>query len=383
MRNKISEGEKRILADRYQQGESVQSICDEKGISKSALYNWIREFTPVVSGKTASYTLKEIEQLKRRNAKLEMIVEILKAVDCTASAPLQDRLAALESLHGQYDVYTLCEALDVARGTFYNFILRNKRNNAWFEKRREDYRILIRDIYNEYNQVFGARKICAILQQRGHKASDKYVATLMQEMGLYSVRTAAKQEHIKRNKPAKKENILKRNFSAEQPNQVWASDISCFKVNNQYYYLCVIIDLFSRKIIAHRISKKNSTQLATSVFRIACAERRLESGLVFHSDRGTQYTSTAFKKLLASHSVKHSFSHSGRPYDNAVAESFFATLKKEEFYRKDYRSDASFRKGIDAYIQFYNTERPHRTIKYMSPTQFEESFAAEEVQAVQ
>lgn len=148
-------------------------------------------------------TLKEHDMLQRRVNKLENIITILKTVNCTASAPLKEKLDELEKLYGQYDVHTLCEALEASRGTFYNHILRNKRSSAWVEKRREEYRILIREVYDEFYQVLGAEKLCAVLVQRGHRVSKKYVADLMREMGLISVRTSSKQDWLKWNKPKK------------------------------------------------------------------------------------------------------------------------------------------------------------------------------------
>ncbi len=125
--------------------------------------------------------------------------------------------------------FTLCEALEVPRGTFYNHILRNKRGNAWFEKRREKYRVLIREVFDEYRQVLGAEKIRMILVQRGHQVSTKFVADLMREMGLSSVRNTAKQDYLKLREPEKKKNILRQQFSADKPNQIWVSDVTCFK----------------------------------------------------------------------------------------------------------------------------------------------------------
>jgi len=107
---------------------------------------------------------------------------------------LKEKLSELELLYGQYDVHTLCEALEVSWGTFYNHILRNKRGDACFEKRREDYRVLVRDVFNEYRQVLGAEKICTVLVQRGLKVSTKFVAEVMREMGLTCVRSTTKQE---------------------------------------------------------------------------------------------------------------------------------------------------------------------------------------------
>jgi len=120
---------------------------------------------------------------------------------------------------------------------------------------------------------------------------------------------------------------------------VWVSDITYFKINGYGLYLCVILDLFSRRIIAYNISRKASTQLVTSSFKEAFSFRGMPAGLTFHSDRGTQYTSVALTQLLARNDVRQSFSASGRPLDNAVSETFFATFKKEEAYRRDYVSE--------------------------------------------
>ena len=300
------------------------------------------------------------------------VLSILKTVNCTSHAPLKEKLAELELLYGQYDVHALCEALDVSRGTVYNHILRNKRGNAWFEKRRDEYRILIREVFEEYHQVLGAEKIRTILMQREYQVSTKFVANLMREMGLISVRTTAKQDYLKLREPEKKKNVLRQQFHAGKPNQIWVSDVACFKLGNYYLYTCVILALFSRRVVAHKISKKNSTQLITSTFKMAWERRSPEAGLIFHSDRGSQYASHRFQQLLHECSVVQSFSNSGKPHDNAVAESFFASFKKEELYRKNYTSEADFKSGVDSYIEFYNCRRPHRTLKNQTPCQVEE-----------
>ena len=285
---------------------------------------------------------------------------------------MKEKLHELELLYGQYDVHTLCEALDVSRGTFYNHILRNKHSNAWFEKRREEYRILIQEVFEAYHQVLGAEKIRTILIQRGHQVSTKFVADLMREMGLTSVRTTAKQDCLKSRESEKKKNVLRQQFYADRPNQIWVSDVTCFKLGDRYLYICVILDLFSRKVVTYKVSKKNSTQLITSTFKRAREQRSPKAGLIFHSDRGSQYTSHCFQQLLHERSVVQSFSNSGKPHDNAVAESFFATFKKEELYRKDYTSEADFKRGVDSYIEFYNCRRPHRTLRNQTPCQIEE-----------
>lgn len=289
---------------------------------------------------------KEYKLLLRRIEKLENIVTILKTVNCTAHAPLKEKPTELELLHGQYDVHTLCEALEVSRGTFYNHIFRNKRDNAWFEKQRAEYRVIVREVFDEFHQIFGAEKIFTILVQRGHQVSTKYVASLMAEMGLSSVRTTAKRDYLNQAAREKKKDMVRQQFHADRPNQIGVSDVTYFKLGQNHFYVCVIIDLFSRKVVSHKISKKNSTQLITSTFKMACDTRQPDPGLIFHSDHGSQYTSHRFLQLLHEHGMIQSFSNSGRPHDNAVAESFFASFKKEKLYRKNYSSEKNSNRGL-------------------------------------
>jgi len=366
--------EKAGIIAQYRQGRSANDLSAEYGVCKRTIYRWAKEYRDIVPNEKRTLTTKEYDMLLRRVEKLENIVAILKTVNCTVHAPLKKKLHELELLYDQYDVHTLCEALDVSRGTFYNHILRNKRGNAWFEKRREEYCILIREVFDEYRQVLGAEKIRTILVQRGYQVSIEYVARLMKEMGLASIRSTAKQDYIKLNATEKKRNILRQQFQADRPNQIWVSDVTCFKLGERYLYTCVILDLFSRRIVAYNVSKKNSTQLITSTFKTAWEQRSPNASLIFHSDRGAQYTSHRFRQLLHERSVEQSFSNSGKPHNNAVAESFFATLKKEDLYRKDYTSEAAFKRGLASYIEFYNTKRPHRTLKNQTPCQVEELF---------
>lgn len=177
--------EKEKIVARYQNGELGKILCAEFSISRSTLYRWAKVYCTANPGQERTFTIREYDALKRKVEKQANIIAILKAVGCTVSSPLKERLMALESLYGQYDVHTLCEALDVSRGTFYNHILRNKRDNTWFEKRREEYRVIIQDVFDEYRQVFGAEKIRAILVQRGYQVSKEYVASLMREMGIW------------------------------------------------------------------------------------------------------------------------------------------------------------------------------------------------------
>lgn len=166
--------------------------------------------------------------------------------------------------------------------------------------------------------------------------------------------------------------MLNQNFTASSQSEAQVSDITYFKVKDYGLYLCVIIDLFSRKVVGYCVSRKCSTQLVSATFQKAFQDRGNPSSLTFHSDRGFQYVSGAFQTLLKKCGVTQSFSKSGCPHDNAVAETFFASFKKEEAYRHDYSSEADFRKSVETYSAFYNDTCPHQTLAYKSPSRFED-----------
>lgn len=147
-----------------------------------------------------------------------------------------------------------------------------------------------------------------------------------------------------------------------------------FKVRGYWVYLCIILDLYSRKIVGWQVSRHMSIHLVTTTFKRAFQERGNPKNLTFHSDRGSQYISKTFAALLQQCSVKQSFSATTRPLDNAVAETFFSTFKREEAYRRDYTSEQHFRRSTAEYIQFYNEVRPHQTLQYKTPQAFEDFY---------
>jgi transposase InsO family protein len=221
--------------------------------------------------------------------------------------------------------------------------------------------------------LFGSDKILAVLETKGFHTSKPLVRELMKEMGLRSFRSTAKRDHSLWNKLHPPKNHLQRNFNVEGPNQVWASDCTRISYKQQNYHICVIMDLYSRKIISYKISQRASTQLITSTFNEALIKRNFCTPM-FHSDRGCQYTSFAFRKLLLKHDILQSFSQSGNPYDNGVVESFFSTFKQEEIYRTFYLSVKQLKQRIGEYIDFYNQNRPHRNNNYKTPNQKEEAY---------
>ena len=186
----------------------------------------------------------------------------------------------------------------------------------------------------------------------------------MHDMGLQSIRHRAKAIY---EKEVKAKNKVNQQFQTTRPNEVWMSDVTYFRTPYNSYYICVILDLYSRKVIAHRIALNNSTQLVKNTFKDAYETRQPKGTVIFHSDRGGNYRSKTFCNYLKSLKVTQSFSRAYTPYDNSVVESFFSSLKREELYRTKYRSDKEFKKAVDDYMVFYNSQRPHSNNNYRTP----------------
>lgn len=371
---KYDEHKKKTILARYAEGESVSAIAADSGISRSTIYAWIK--SEQQSKPKKEYTKRDILNLENKIARLQGIIEIPKKAGCSPNDPLEVKLPALEALQGQYSVHMLCEALDVPRGTYYNFIFRNKRDNTWFAKRKEELRLEIQKIYDDSNQIFGSKKIFAVLKERGFHTSVETVRLLMVEMGISSIRNGAKSDYDKGLRQCK--NYLNHQFDTTRPDEVWVSDVTYFRWEEKEYYICAIIDLYARRVLAHKIGKSNSTQLVHSTFKLAYSQRKPTFPLTFHTDRGANYRSYAMCQYLKSLGVTQSFSRAHVPYDNSVMETFFANLKREELYRTKYRSENEFRAAVDSYIQFYNEKRPHAKLAYKTPVKKEQEYWAKQ-----
>ena len=340
-------------------------------ISRTTIYRWLKETE--IAENYSSLNNKEINRLLRRIERLKEIIQIINEANCLPSAPLKERLYALEKIYGTHSVHVLCEALNVDRGTFYNHIFRNKKTNTMYAQQREVLRVAIQKVYDENRQIFGAGKITAILKEQGYVTSEDTVRRLMADMGLTSIRQRAKALYEKERKAYCK-NRVNQNFTAIAPNQIWVSDVTCYSFQERNYYICVILDLFSRMVVGYKISYKNSTQLVKSTFKIAYAFRNPPKGLIFHTDRGASYKSYTFMSYLKSYGIVQSFSRAHIPYDNSVVESFFASMKREELYRRKYKSEKELRDAIYEYIEFYNSKRPHSSNNYKTPTSKESEY---------
>lgn len=370
-KNYTAEFKNKIIR-RYVEGESVSSISKSTNISRSTIYIWLKDAQEKENLKTKPLNLGDFHKLKSKCQKQEEIIKILQTSPCSTRAPLSERYEVIKELSDIYSVNALCSALKVAKGSYYNHILRNANENTQFARKKKELTPIIEEIYNQSKQTYGAGRIQVVLKDRGYNVSTKTITTIMQENSWFSIRSGAKALYEQKLK--RKENILRQQFTVSAPNEVWVSDVTYFRFNNKTFYICVILDLFARKAIAHNIAIKNSTQLTKSTFKNAYYSRNPGNNLLFHSDQGGNYISKTFMTMLKDLGVIQSFSRAGTPYDNSVMESFFKTLKAEELYRTNYKSERELKEAVTKFIKYYNDERVHTVNNYRTPTDKETDY---------
>lgn len=268
----------------------------------------------------------------------------------------------------EFPISLMCEVIGVSRGGYYSWLRRpeSKRN---IENR--NLKTEIRSIHAQSKRIYGSPKVYEELKDRGIRCSLKRVTRLMREDGLYAKTTKKfKATTNSRHSRPVAENILERKFNQDAPNKAWVSDITYIPTREGWLYLSTVIDLYSRSVVGWGMKERMTTQLVTDAFNMALMKRT--PPLIHHSDRGSQYASDEFQKLLREHGVQCSMSGKGNCYDNAVAESFFGTLKKELVYFEDYKTRDEAKRSIFEYIEiFYNRKRRHSSLGYKSPVEFE------------
>ena len=236
----------------------------------------------------------------------------------------------------------------------------------------------VRAIYEEHKGRYGYRRITAALcNLMAEPVNHKCVQRLMQKMGLRAVIRAKKRSrHVSGMSDVQVPNVLKRDFCATAPNQKWASDISYVWTQDGWLYLAVILDLHSRRVIGWAVSNRMKRDLAIRALKMAIAFRTPPRGCVHHTDRGSQYCSHDYQKILRQHGFKVSMSGKGNCYDNAAVETFFKTIKAELIWRHPWETRRKAEMAIFEYINgFYNPRRRHSELGWKSPVAFERKVA--------
>jgi len=272
-----------------------------------------------------------------------------------------------------YPVTILCKVMRVARSGFYAWTRRGKSKR---QRQNEELVAVVRKIHAESDATYGTRRIAGALVAMGYDCGRAKARTLMRLAGVFVKRRRRfKITTDSLHKFPVSPNLLDRNFMVEQPNKTWVSDITYIWTNEGWLYLAVVIDLFNRQVVGWSMNKRITKELVIGAYKMACWSRRPKPGLIFHSDRGSQYCNTEFQKSLKTCGAISSMSKKGDCWDNAPAESFFASLKKDRIYYRHYKTREEAKRDIVAYLEmFYNSSRLHSSLGYVSPRQFEEAW---------
>jgi transposase InsO family protein len=272
-----------------------------------------------------------------------------------------------------WPVRLLCETLEVSAAGYYAWL---KRPVSDSQKRRDALIVEIRTIHAEVNQRYGSPRIAAELKAREYDCCVNTVAKLMHDNDIRA-KTARKfrcsTTDSNHSLPVA-ENLLNRQFEVDSPNAVWLADITYIPTREGFLYLAAVEDLYSRMVVGWSMAEHMESRLVVDALAMAVARRLPDEELLAHSDRGSQYASAHYQRLLAKHGIECSMSRRGNCWDNAPMESFFATLKKELIHDADFSTRGEARGAVFEYIElFYNQKRRHSSLGYVSPAEYEQS----------
>ena len=253
----------------------------------------------------------------------------------------------------------------VTRSTFYYQLNRLKEPDKYKELKEE-----ITAIYHENKGRYGYRRVTLELHNRGFGINHKTVRKLMKELGLQCFVRAQKYKSYKGERGKICDNLLNRNFEAEEPNQKWVTDVTEFKVHNDKLYLSPIVDLFNGEVVSFNLSRHPVFSQVTDMLEKAFIKIPSNTNLILHSDQGWQYQMKQYQRLLEEKGIRQSMSRKGNCLDNSLAENFFGLLKSELYYMKEYKTIEELENDIIEYIDYYNNKRIKGKLKGMSPVQY-------------
>ena len=280
------------------------------------------------------------------------------------------RFQFMDEHRDAFPVRRMCNELDVSPSGYYAW---RKRPASAREMANQELCNKIRAVYDDNHGVYGSPRIYRELKDQGIACSENRIARLMRLRGLRAKQSKRFRSTTKRNKAHPvAPNLLKGHFVAERPNQKWLSDITYIPTREGWLYLAAVLDLYTRRIIGWAMSGRITSDLTISALKMALRQVQATSGLLHHSDQGSQYTDRNYQALLKDHGMQVSMNSVGSWYDNAPMESFFGTLKSELVHHRVYHTRDEARTDLFFYVEaFYNRRRRHSALDYLSPHTYE------------
>ncbi|WP_096040824.1 IS3 family transposase [Pseudoalteromonas issachenkonii] len=355
-----------------EQGYSVPKAAASLGITDKLLYNWKAKVEAEQSGASLNADERaELLRLRKENKELRMEKEILKKASALLPKRNQVTFKTIKQLSSVFPVVKLCKVMKVSRSAYY----------AWLKRPAKVITVEQLNLYRKAKYFFkksrnslGYRELRKKLRSEGFSVSDYVVQKLMATLGLVvTQRVAYKVTTKRKHSDAVADNLLNQNFNPIAPNQVWAGDVTYLRTGEGWMYLAIVMDLYSRRIVGWHIDKRMTTDLVSKAMMKAYNLRQPPKSLVFHSDRGSQYTSKQYRQLLWSYGFRASMGDVGACWDNAVVERFFGSLKHDWLLKVPQPTREHMRNDVAAYMRYYNLERLHTAHGDLSPVKYEQS----------
>ena len=373
---------KKKIVKEIEMGSSVHEIMEKYAIPESTIYKWLSEYKERKSY-SGQFTFRQFLNMKRRLENVEKELSIVVNSPFIQKTPLSIRQGYMEQLEKEQGIpsHILCECFDVDHATYHHFRYDNARDKAWFVVRQKELSRLVTKIYVESGGIYGAKKIKHILLRDYHKrASEGFIRSIMRENGY----TGATPKQSKRGANAEykeevlKRNLLRQNFRADVPNEKWVLDSKQYYAKRKCFHICVVEDLYSRRVISYKIGVRESGRLVSATLKEAFTKRRPRKGLIIHTDGSMANRSVRVNRLIRSHFAIHSYSEVSNPYDNSPVESFFSHFSAEflvdTYKNHPFHSVREMYSRINDYINTYNDERPHEHNNGLSPTKKEQAY---------
>ena len=316
------------LYEKYRSGFTLTELQEISGITDKPLREWFRYFDRLYL-RASSISLEEVHQesaqLRKQFEKMQAELGLLQNEAVLTAVSESIRISCAQHLLKRYGPNVVCRSLKIRKSNLYYHTSRRPSVTV-YEKHNLELMPAIREICGDSLKRIGAERVRQQLISQGFTVSKRKVLELLRKISPWTSPPQRKSDYPTE-WPCDCINILARRFSPPRPNMAWLSDITEIQTDSGKFYLCIVLDLFSRRVIAARLSETEGTSLISHTFRDAYDSRRPPQNLIFHSDQGGQYRSLEFRSLLLGHKVRQSFSAPGVPYDNAPMESFFASLK--------------------------------------------------------
>ncbi|WP_201405810.1 IS3 family transposase [Raoultella ornithinolytica] len=357
-----------------ERGYSVAEVSDRLGVSAHSLYKWLRAIKPDNSEQHARDLLEAKSEILKLRAQLKRTEEerdILKKGRAVLCKGARLKYRFINEHRTVWGVMMMCRVLHVARAGFYAWL-----HNPVSARDKDNQRLLtlIRDSYSLSGGVYGYRRVHGDLNEIGETCGKNRVGRIMQLNRIKAVRGYKAPRRIAGRPSVVAPNRVQRQFTVVRANQVWVTDITYIRTWQGWLYLAVVIDLFARNVVGWSMKPTLSRELALDALMMAVWRRKPDSEVIVHSDQGSQYGSDDWQRFCRANNLAPSMSRRGNCWDNAVAESFFSSLKKERIRKRIYKTRDLARADIFDYIEvFYNRARRHSHLGGVSPEAFEQA----------